>query len=300
MMNPEVSLATVMFWGDLRLTVLQALSIDRLFSLDGVSEYVVVANDIESEQVRSELENHLHRRLSRELWGKLRIIERSDLPRGGSGQGWHGQQVVKLALADYVSSGHYLMFDAKNHFVRKSSVDDFFHAGKPKTVFTKTSATWDKYVRSSLEAMDGLTEERASRMMPTTTPYLMIANEVQRLIWRLETKYELPLDDAIRKTGWATEFFLYYAHLVTSYEEIPYANQPPMTRTLFTSWPQEHWRVLEKIAEAASGVVPMFGLHRNRLPQLSRAHQAAIVDMWRSCDLLKQWEDAYWFLENDF
>lgn len=296
-MKPEISIATVTFSGDLRLTVLQILSVDRLFDLTGVGEYVVVANDADPAPMREELERHLEGRISNELRGKLRIIERADIPRGGSGQGWRGQQVIKLALCEIVVSEHYLMLDAKNHFVRESSVDDFFHEGKPKTFIKDTTSNWTKYVKASLEAMDGLTEERLARKMPTTTPYMFITREVQALIARLDAKYDRPIDKAMQQTTWSTEFFLYYAHLVTTYDELPYADMPPLNRTLYTSWPQDHKQAMSMIEEAAAGEVPMFGLHRKRLPQLSQSQQAAITSMWRGCGLLKDWEDADWFME---
>jgi hypothetical protein len=48
------------------------------------------------------------------------------------------------------------------------------------------------------------------------------------------------------------------------------------------------------IADAVEKNVPMFGLHRNRLPQLSRSQMDAIKEMWGR-HLLKDWEDADWF-----
>lgn len=291
---PTTSLATVTFEGDLRLTVLQALSIDRLFNLGGVTEYVVVLNGAGNALLEAEFRKHLEGRISAELRDRLRVITTPDLPRGGDGSGWYGQQTIKLALCDVVASDAYLMLDAKNHFIRPSSIDDFFHDGKPITQLTATTPNWTKYVRASLMALDVFTEDRLSKMMPTVTPYLMLTNEVANTVSRLEQRFGLPLDRAIRKTGGATEFFLYYAHLASTYDEIPYANRPSLTRTLFTQWPQDHGRALEMIADAVEQNVPMFGLHRNRLPQLSRSQMDAIKQMWGR-HLLKEWEDADWF-----
>jgi hypothetical protein len=291
---PTTSLATVTFEGDLRLTVLQALSIDRLLDLDGVDEFVVVLNGANNIALEAELRRHITGRISEHLQGKLRVIATPDLPRGGDGRGWYGQQTIKLALCDVVESEAYLMLDAKNHFIRPSSIDDFFHEGKPITQLTPTTPNWTKYVRASLLALGVFTEDRLSKMMPTVTPYLMLTDEVTNTVSRLEQRFDLPLDRAFRKTGGATEFFLYYAHLVSTYDEIQYANRPSLTRTLFTQWPQDHGKVLDMIADAVEKNVPMFGLHRNRLPQLSRSQMDAIKEMWGR-HLLKDWEDADWF-----
>lgn len=291
---PPTTIATITFEGDLRLTVLQALSIDRLFDVEGVQEYLVVLNGSDNELLGTEFQRHLKGRISTNLRDKLRLISTPDLPRGGDGRGWYGQQTLKLALCDLVQTDAYLMLDAKNHFIRPSRIEDFFYDGKPITQLTPTTPNWTKYVRASLTALDVFTEDRLSQMMPTVTPYLMLTKEVASTARRLEQKFGLPLDKAIRKTGGATEFFLYYAHLVSAFDNIPYSNRPSLTRTLFTQWPQDHGKVIDMISEAVEQNVPMFGLHRNRLPQLSRYQMDAIKDMWGKY-LLKDWENPDWF-----
>lgn len=295
LMQTPTTLATVTFEGDLRLTILQALSIDRLFNLDEVSEYVVVLNGSDNGALGREFKRHLDGRVSERLRARLRVVPAPQLPKTGDGLGWYGQQVVKLALADIVSTDTYLMLDAKNHFVRPSSIGDFFYDGLPSTVFSSTPPNWEKYVRASLEALDVYTDARAARMMPTTTPYVMITREVASLVDRIEAKYGRPLAQAIHETGGATEFFLYYAHLVSTHDEIPYSDRPSTSRTLFTSWPQDPAMVLSIIADTIAKDVPTFGLHRRRLPQLTDEQKDAIREMWRR-HLLADWEDADWFM----
>ena len=296
-MLPPITLATVSFEGDLRLTLLQALSVDRLLDLDGLAEYIIVANGADNAMWELDFRRHLHGRISDELKSKLRIITPAEIPRGGNGSGWYGQQVIKLALSDIVKTDSYLMLDGKNHFIRPCSIQEFFQNGIPLSVLSDTPARWDKYLRASLEALDVFTDGRMAKMMPTTTPYLMRAKDAKGTIGRLEAKYEMPFDKAIRETHGATEFFLYYAYLLSSYEDVPYAFGPSPTRTLFTSWPEKHAVVLELIQEACDANVPMFGLHRNRLPQLSSIQRDAIKDLWRR-HLLREWEDADWFLSH--
>ncbi|MGP5288107.1 DUF6492 family protein [Glutamicibacter arilaitensis] len=294
-MTSPTTLATVTFEGDMRLTVLQALSIDRLFDLDGVNEYIVVTNGSDNDALSGDLMGQLSGRVSGAFLSRLRFMTPADLERGGDGNGWHGQQVVKLALAGAVKTDSYLMLDAKNHFVRPSNIADFFHKGTPITQVVPTNVYWDKYVRASLEAMDALTDERVAVMMPTTTPYLLLTDEVSKMVARLEKKYSAALPQAIRKTTWGTEFFLYYAHLVSSLDRIPYVNGPSLTRTLYTSWPQDPAEVMAIINDTTAKDVPMFGLHRKRLPQLTDQQKTAIRALWRQ-HLLKDWEDADWFL----
>lgn len=279
----------------MRLSVLQALSIDRLFDLSGLDEYVIVLNGADNAALKREMLNHLEGRISQTLRSKMRFIAPKDLPRGGDGSGWHGQQAIKLGLADAVATDTYLLLDAKNHFVRPASITDFFHEGKPATVFSETQPNWETYVRASLEALDVYSEDQAARMMPTTTPYLMLTDEVRELIDKLERKYDKPLLQAMRSTVWGTEFFLYYAHLVSTGKPIPYTHAPAITHTLFTTWPQDPAVVMSIIEGTSAKNVPMFGLHRNRLPQLTEDQRTAISEMWGRY-LLADWEDPGWFM----
>ncbi|WP_229667411.1 hypothetical protein, partial [Micrococcus flavus] len=89
---------------------------------------------------------------------------------------------------------------------------------------------------------------------------------------------------------------LYYAHLVAEDKLGLYVDAPSPVRTLFTSWPQDPAAVLRMIAEATSGEVVMFGLHRNRLSQLTEEQRNAVTSMWHQ-DLLKPWEQGDWFME---
>lgn len=280
----------------MRLTVLQILSVDRLFDLGDVSEYLIVLNGGDNGALRAELENCLHGVVSAELRTRLRVLDRAHIPRGGDGAGWHGQQALKLALADVVRTDTYLMLDGKNHFVRRSGIADFYRDGRPTTVWTATSEYWSKYVRASLEALGVHSEEQAARMMPTTTPYLMLTGEVRSLTDRLEGAARVPLKQAMGRTVWGTEFFLYYAHLVAEGKTDLYVDAPSTVATLFTSWPQDPATVLDVIDRAARGAVPMFGLHRKRLPQLDDEQRRAIDRLWHQ-ELLKPWEGAAWFLQ---
>ncbi|CAM3940493.1 hypothetical protein E4A47_05800 [Micrococcus flavus] len=206
----RTTVASITFEGDHRLTALQALSVDRLFELDELEEYLIVLNGRDNSDLRVTLAGLLYGAVSAELWDRIRFLVPADVPRGGDGQGWHGQQALKLGLADLVRTDTYLMLDGKNHFVRPAGVADFYETGRPKTVWSDTSPYWDKYVRASLDAFDVLTDENARRMMPTTTPYLFISEEVRRTIDGLESKYGIPLKSAMGKTKWGTEFFLYW------------------------------------------------------------------------------------------
>ena len=95
-----------------------------------------------------------------------------------------------------------------------------------------------------------------------------------------------------------TEFFLYYAHLVSNGQPYPYADTSPPVTTLYTKWPQEHETVMRLIREARSPYRPVFGLHRLRLPQLNQEQASAITSLWKM-ELLEDHESAEWFLSSD-
>lgn len=286
MRDDDVTIASVAFDGDYRMVVLQALSIDRLLDLSGVREYLIVAN---SPELKPEIQRLLSRVLSAELRSRLRIMEPADLGQAGTEtMVWRGQQVLKLALASAVKTGYYLMLDAKNHFIRPTALGEFFAAdAQPITQIGPISAYWQTYLDASLDALGVV--DRPAVMMPSITPYLFITAEVRELVERLEKRYEAPLALAMTRTKRATEFLLYYAHLIDK-GDLPYVDAPPLCTTLFTVWPPAD-RVLEFVGQDRA----MFGLHRTRIPQLTAEQRAAVTAMWRR-HLLADWEDAGWFL----
>lgn len=288
----DFPIASIVFEGDFRLAILQALSIDRLYDGSDLTEYTVILNGQDNMSLRSAYERDLKPAVSSDFWAKINFLVWEDLLSSSPRVGYYDQQALKLSLGNYYSSEFFLMLDAKNHFVRPVSSASFLQAGRPFAPRERVNNMWRPYLKNSFEAM-GVEMNDLSIMMPSITPYLMYTCEVRKLVEYLTEKYSSSLTEALVRAG-GTEFLLYYASIYKRSKELYHEKDLPV-RTLFTSWPQEHEVVLRLIRELSDHEVPMFGLHRNRLPQLSRRQIYEIEKIWRTY-LLRPWESAEWFL----
>lgn len=294
-------IVSVTFSGDLRLTVLQSMSVDRLFDLPDISEYVILINEPADNfaSVRAVLLRLLRTAVSEELFSKIKVLGWTDFYPESARVGFYDQQILKLAVSRLFSAPFYLLLDAKNHFVAKAGWRDFFSGdGRPFLDRVTTSDYW----RSNLEGSFVLLGEdpadyELSEMPTSITPFVMVTAEARELVIELEEKYQTILPSVFKgREGTATEFLVYYAYLSAKQKLARYSCGEKPVRTLFTVWPQEPVTISKYVRESAEPGSVLFGLHRNRIPQLSDSQVLEISAMWRK-NLLKPWEDSQWFLD---
>ncbi|AXJ09815.1 DUF6492 family protein [Arthrobacter sp. PM3] len=296
----DVDLVTVTFEGDARLAVLQIISVDRLLDHENIGRYIVVLNGQDNAAVEAFLRSNVETRISSELAAKIEYVPAIDLLPDNDPQGWHGQQLLKLVVAANLASRYYLVLDAKNHFIHRTLVSDFFTETAIKTIRRPAS----KAQRALIEASFGLfgAADRASGLsgaaMPTITPYLMDTGTVREMMSDLESRHAgTAFGDILEvELSTATEFYLYWAYLVVTGKEGLYEHSDKMAVTLFTKYPRRSSEFLALLESARADRVAMFGLHRRRLRRLTGAQRDLIVELWGT-ELLTADEDAEWFME---
>ncbi len=128
----SLSAVTVVFEAEVPLLELQARSIER-HAQDGLfEEYVVIDNTREGlsprarQRIRAELGSH----------GDLLTFTSGDLLGADAdlaSSGWRSQQILKLMVARLLITDHYVVLDAKNHFIESTTRADFFDraTGRP-------------------------------------------------------------------------------------------------------------------------------------------------------------------------
>lgn len=297
MNDPCMPLASIVFEGDLRLQILQLLSVDRLYDYSTTPEYTIVINSVPSDLVRRGIKDVIESKISDGLRQKISIIDFSELLPDSAPGGYYDQQALKLALAGYYSQRYdvkcYLMLDAKNHFVRPSNAEDFFNQGRPLSSRIETSTYWRNYVSNSIKALE-IDAQFGRSMIPSITPYILYTDQVVELNNYLTNRYQTDLLTAVGETA-GTEFLLYYAQLLKSGAISRYDFGGVPARTLFTSWPQDAETVTNIIQSFSTEKICVFGLHRNRLPQLTDEQIQLIDDLWHQ-HLLNASEETDWFL----
>lgn len=192
----KLPIVTVTFEGELRMTLLQAISIDRLFDVNSISRYILILNcsGSELESAQAYFEENLQKAISPELFSKTQILKWSDYYPEAERKGFCDQQVLKLAVSRFIYEPYYLLLDGKNHFVNPASMESFFRNGKPMVSVVETSSYWREYVVGSLRALNVENlDQLGNKHFDSVTPFMMATDIVQRMIQFLEAKYECSL-----------------------------------------------------------------------------------------------------------
>ncbi len=120
--SQDVDLVTITFEGDIRLTVLQILSVDRLLDHSNIGRYIVVLNGQDNARLEGFLKTSTESRIAPGLAAKIDYVNASTLLPGHDPLGWRGQQLLKLVVANHLAARYYLVLHAKNHFVHRTLV----------------------------------------------------------------------------------------------------------------------------------------------------------------------------------
>lgn len=119
----SLSVATVVFEAEIPLLELQARSMARHVPQGVFDEYLVIDN------TRNGLSTRARRRIRAELGvhgDRLAFISRTAFRTPPNASGWRSQQSLKLMAARRLAADHYVVLDAKNHFIHPTSRSDFF------------------------------------------------------------------------------------------------------------------------------------------------------------------------------
>ena len=253
-------------------------------------------------QLEAFLRSNTETRIAPGLAEKIDYVAATDLLPNNDPLGWRGQQLLKLVVANYVAARYYLVLDAKNQFIHRTLVGDFFTETAIKT-FRQPAATIQRlWIRDAFGAFGA--EDRAAEFaefaMPTITPYLMDAGLVRDMMSDLESRHagRAFADLFENELSGTTEFFLYWAYLFATDRESLYEPADRMVATLFTKAPRKRKDFLALIESARSNKVAVFGLHRRRIPQLDDEQRDSIVNLWNT-ELLAAYENPAWFMEID-
>ncbi|WP_392508041.1 DUF6492 family protein [Naumannella halotolerans] len=282
---------SICFRDELPLLALQSRSIDVFWDLDMIGNYMIIINDPESaDECRDYITRRILPSMSDRLRAVTRVVTADDLiGQVMPGRGWKTQQALKLAVARAVESPFYLALDAKNHFVKPVSGEDFFDADltpyAAQRVYKEDES--QRYWLNASYRLLGLTPPVTGdlRAGVTVTPYMFQRRHVLDLL----DHPSRVLDHLGRGKSKATEFFVYFAFLEAERQGYFSWYSPKASRqaTLFRKSPQSPRGVAKVIESVDSGQATSFAVHRDRLPRLSESSYAAIHDLWSSRGLLR-------------
>lgn len=198
----QVTFVVVVFEAEQDLLRLQAASLARHLDPTMVARIIVL------DQSRPPIAGRARRRLLA-AYGPL--ADHVDIVAAPpAADGWISQQVLKLTVADVVTTSHYVVLDAKTHAVGPVDLDTFFSAAG------HAHLRWYRYDGHPMEsrvvrtaAWLGLPDEVTREELPaTTTPFVFVTDEVRALVRHVEQHEGSSFDVAFRSAG-LIEFPLY-------------------------------------------------------------------------------------------
>lgn len=267
----DLELVTVTFRGEDALQRLQARTIAQHAPQGMFTRIIVIDNDTRR------LSDRAARRL-RALYGphaeRVTVIPAADVADSPSAPGWVTQQILKLKVAELVSSPWYVLLDSKNHAIRPLAFEDFIARDGRAHGGTRNFENHPHQgrLRHVLDRF-GLPHESEVDFPPTTTPAVMHTASVRELITHLSS--ERSFEDEFVHSA-LTEFFSYSAWLVREHGG---------WRHLYTDDPIQApvvWRGQwdEAVARAADTHAPFFGVHRSTLVRLPPAAATKVARFW--------------------
>jgi hypothetical protein len=292
-----LSVVTVVFEAEVPLLELQARSIARHVP-DGVFDEVMVIDNS-----RRGLSPTAQQRIRAELGGhaaRTTFATRDDLGVGGSSAtGWRTQQSLKLMAARRLTSDHYVVLDAKNHFIERTTRADFFDArtGLPHGGIH----SFERHpLRAQLERVaSGLGLDPAvavERFTATAPPVVLDRRVVDELVVDVGRGDPDRFPVEFERAGY-TEFFLYSAWQVargaTPDDLVSGRSLVSPTVWVGACGPGDVRAVLDRAARSETTTL---AVHRRALAKLNRESVRSLVEFWTGHDLFETAADAESFV----
>jgi len=276
----RLALVTVVFETEVGLLQLQARSVDLFIAADSLESITVIDNSVAGlgPRVRAGLVAAYGRHA-----GKVVFLRPGELARVPSASGWLVQQVLKLAVADHLATSHYLVLDAKDHFIRASTVADFVAADGRARVPAYSYRTHP--LRPQLENVLGYLgidpAPYRERFSATVTPFTLETAQVRAMMADVGDRNPSGDFAAEFVQHGLLEFFLYAGWLLLQRGSLEEAFDLQDTSS------PKVWKgtatlagVTAALQAADRDAAAVFSVHRRALPRLPWAALVALADFW--------------------
>jgi hypothetical protein len=223
----------------------------------------------------------------------VEIHDAKDISPMPAMEGWMTQQVLKLAIAKFITTDHYILLDAKNHFVYPIDMNFFYSRDNIPYIDIDCylNHPLHDFLTRSLNIF-GLEKARyISQFYQTITPFVMYTDVVRELIAELERRERKPFSEVLRDRL-VTEFFTYEAFICWRFGTITnhYQVRPiPKDGIKDVVWPEMNDfsninKILNNIEETKHQI---FSFHRRAGRGLSRDCQNILTEFWIRHGLIK-------------
>lgn len=296
----SVSLVTVAYSDERRMLRLQARSIAR-FVDEGLAQSVfVIANDPSFGEFRDYFERSI-----RDDYGAM--ADRVQLVDGygllGAAwktDGWVRQQILKLVSARLADSDYLLILDAKNHFIRPLTHAHLFAPdGLMRIVQYRLN---DAFTQEFQNACDLFGAEPTAQdfevALPQSTPYICRRRSLLDMLSLAERLSGLPFETFFVERGPFTEFYIYYAYLLSQPELLAslYVAHSNMNVTFWNPGIETEETFRDKAQRLQSPNVCSLGIHRRYIKRMPARAREAFAEIWHDAGLVHGPAELDYFL----
>ncbi len=291
MTDARLSFVTVVFESEFPMLLLQAASVARFLPEALALELVVIDNSAKGMGAR-------RRAALLSAYGDraplVRIARPADICAVPPALGWRSQQVLKLAIADQLTGTHYVVLDAKNHFIATPEVGFFLAPdGRARVnVYSYETHPLRPAFENVMAYLHLPVADHVGSFTATVTPFVLDVALVKALMSDIAARSGRSFaDEFIREE--LLEFFLYSGWIVsrgTDLTEVFDFHQ------VFSPniWPRGAGteQVAQAIDKARTGRAPLFSVHRGALAQLDHSALALLSAFWCERGLFSSAADA--------
>jgi len=293
--TPErMDIVTVVYRADVALLKLQARSIRKFFRPRDIGTIIIAVNEMAPERTYSALKDQVVEEYG-ELIRQVEILPASHLMRPRvNASGWQTQQSLKVLVSSFVNAKHYLVLDAKHHFIRPVTIANFLDrsSGKMRSFRLTSHGALGVHLKSALEYF---ALEPREYTLPATAPYVMLTSAARTLVSYVEDREQETFDDFMHQRGrQMTEFYLYYAFLEAQLggADAHYKYGARGAVQISARHPSTQEKVDAALETLREDKIVCFGLHKTRAPGLTESNVSVITDLWTTQGLFATTEDA--------
>ncbi|MCD9153795.1 DUF6492 family protein [Aeromicrobium duanguangcaii] len=289
-----LSMVTVFFEAEIGLLKLQARSLVRYHAPGEFERIVVIDNTHRGVSRRTQ------ERLLRQFgpWrDRVRFVRPQDLTDLPTLPGWVGQQVLKLIVHREIDTSHFLVLDAKNHWIQPTDRSTFLaEDGRARGAsHTYRGHALEQRVADVLRYVGVDPQEWLDHFMVTHTPVVVSRDVCADLVSDVERRSGLPFAQEFARAG-LLEFPLYAGWIIARDGSLDAEIDGSTVRST-TIWPSRTPRgIAEDLAALDHLDSPFLGIHRKALAKATLTSSRSFARLWAVRGLWSSTTAGLWFI----
>lgn len=194
---------------------------------------------------------------------------------------WQDQQSHRFLAANLVKTEHYLVLEAKNHFLKKVVYGDYFDEKNKPKLFTCNPGNMIKYYYGCLnyygiECPFNYQEETSNKLL-ASTPYLLSKKDTMEMTEYIAKREKEPFYNFFINTKEEiTEFYLYSTYLIKTNKLKNYRLSPRNYRCIFD------WNTIEYNCSVAVNhpYIKIFGIDKKAFETITEESRDKMLEFY--------------------